>query len=73
VSSSPITPATQSSKTGGLQKKSPAGLADPKLKARLADLGGIVMMGSPADFAKFIAEETGKWAKVIKSAGIKPN
>jgi tripartite-type tricarboxylate transporter receptor subunit TctC len=48
-----------------------AGLADPKLKARLADLGGIVMMGSPADFAKFIAEETEKWGKVIKAANIK--
>jgi tripartite-type tricarboxylate transporter receptor subunit TctC len=50
-----------------------AGLADSKLKGRLADLGGIVMMGSPADLGKFIAEETEKWAKVIKSAGIKPN
>jgi tripartite-type tricarboxylate transporter receptor subunit TctC len=50
-----------------------AGLADPKLKARLADLGGTVMMGSPADFAKFIAHETEKWAKVIKFAGIKAN
>jgi tripartite-type tricarboxylate transporter receptor subunit TctC len=48
-----------------------AGLADPKLKARLADLGGTVMMGSPADFAKFIAEETEKWGKVVKFAGIK--
>jgi tripartite-type tricarboxylate transporter receptor subunit TctC len=50
-----------------------AGLADPKLKARLADLGGTVLPGSPADFGKFITEETEKWAKVIKSAGLKPD
>ena len=48
------------------------GLADPKLRAKLADLGGTVLAGSPADFSKLIAEETDKWAKVIKSAGIKP-
>ena len=48
-----------------------AGLADPKLKARFADLGGTVMMGSPADFGRFIAEETEKWGKVIRAANIK--
>jgi len=48
-----------------------AGLADLKLKARLADLGGTPLVGSPADFGRFIAEETEKWAKVIKFAGIK--
>jgi tripartite-type tricarboxylate transporter receptor subunit TctC len=48
------------------------GLADPKIKARLADLGGTVLAGSPSDFGKLIAEETEKWAKVIKFAGIKP-
>jgi tripartite-type tricarboxylate transporter receptor subunit TctC len=48
-----------------------AGLADPKIKARLADLGGTVLPGTPADFGKLIADETEKWAKVIKSAGIK--
>jgi tripartite-type tricarboxylate transporter receptor subunit TctC len=48
-----------------------AGLVDPKLKARLADLGGTVFAGSPVDFGKFIADETEKWAKVIKFAGIK--
>jgi tripartite-type tricarboxylate transporter receptor subunit TctC len=48
-----------------------AGLADPKIKARLADLGGIMLPGSPADFGKLIAEETEKWAKVVKFAGIK--
>jgi tripartite-type tricarboxylate transporter receptor subunit TctC len=46
-------------------------LADPKAQARLADLGGTVLAGSPADFGKLIAEETDKWAEVIKSAGIK--
>src|SRR5215467_1212204 len=48
-----------------------AGLADPKIKARLADLGSTPLVGSPADFGKFIADETEKWAKVIKFAGIK--
>ena len=48
------------------------GLADPKIKARLADLGGTVLRGSPADFGKLIADETEKWGKVIKFAGIKP-
>jgi tripartite-type tricarboxylate transporter receptor subunit TctC len=47
-------------------------IADPKMKARFADLGGTVLSGSPADFGKFIADETAKWGKVIKSAGIKP-
>jgi hypothetical protein len=41
------------------------------MKARLADLDGTVLAGSPADFGKLIADETEKWAKVIKSAGIK--
>jgi tripartite-type tricarboxylate transporter receptor subunit TctC len=54
-----------------LNKEINAGLADPRLKARLADLGGIALAGSPADFGKLIAEETEKWAKVIKFAGIK--
>ena len=55
-----------------LNKEINAGLADPKMKARLADLGGTVLVGSPADFGKLIADETEKWAKVIKFAGIKP-
>jgi tripartite-type tricarboxylate transporter receptor subunit TctC len=46
-------------------------LADPKMKARLADLGGTVIPGSPTAFGKFISEDTEKWAKVIKFAGIK--
>jgi tripartite-type tricarboxylate transporter receptor subunit TctC len=50
-----------------------AGLADPKLKARLADLGGTVLPGKPADFGKVIAEETEKWAKVVKFSGARPD
>jgi tripartite-type tricarboxylate transporter receptor subunit TctC len=49
-----------------------AALADPKMKARLADLGGVVLPGSPADFGKYIADETEKWAKVIRATNIKP-
>ena len=48
-----------------------AGLADPKLKGRLADLGCGIFAGSPADFGKFIAEETAKWSKVVAFANIK--
>jgi tripartite-type tricarboxylate transporter receptor subunit TctC len=48
-----------------------AGLADAKLNARLADLGGTAMIGSPADFGKFIAEEAEKWGHVIRAANIK--
>jgi tripartite-type tricarboxylate transporter receptor subunit TctC len=55
-----------------LNKEINAGLADPKIKARLADLGGTPLVGSPADFAKLIAEETEKWGKVIREANIKP-
>jgi tripartite-type tricarboxylate transporter receptor subunit TctC len=55
-----------------LNKEINAGLADPKLKAGFADLGGIVLAGSPADFGRLIAEETEKWAKVVKFANIKP-
>src|SRR5215469_1322053 len=49
-----------------------AALADPKITARLADLGATVLPGSPADFPNLNAEDTEKWGKVIKSAGIKP-
>jgi tripartite-type tricarboxylate transporter receptor subunit TctC len=49
-----------------------AGLADPKIKARLAELGGTTFVGSPADFSKLIADETEKWGKVIRAANIKP-
>jgi len=54
-----------------LNKEINAGLADPTMKARLADLGGDVLVLSPADFGKLIADETEKWGNVIKSAGIK--
>jgi tripartite-type tricarboxylate transporter receptor subunit TctC len=55
-----------------LNREINAALADPKIKARLAVLGGTPLAGSPADFAKLIAEETEKWGKVIKFANIKP-
>jgi len=55
-----------------LNKEINAGLADPKMKARLADLGGTVLPGSPADFGKLIADDTEKWGKVIRAANIKP-
>jgi tripartite-type tricarboxylate transporter receptor subunit TctC len=55
-----------------LNREINAALADPKFKARLADLGGTALSGSPADFRKFIADETEKWAKVVKFAGLKP-
>jgi tripartite-type tricarboxylate transporter receptor subunit TctC len=55
-----------------LNKEINTSIADPKLKVRFADLGSTPLAGSPADFGKFIADETEKWAKVIKFAGIKP-
>ncbi len=55
-----------------LNKEINAGLANPKMKARLADFGGTPLVGSPADLGKLIADDTEKWGKVIKSAGIKP-
>ena len=55
-----------------LNKEINAGLADPKIKARLADVGGTVLPGSSAEFGRLIVEETEKWAKVIKFANIKP-
>jgi tripartite-type tricarboxylate transporter receptor subunit TctC len=54
-----------------LNKEVNAGLADPKIKARLLDLGGDVLALSPADFGKFIADDTEKWGKVIRAANIK--
>jgi tripartite-type tricarboxylate transporter receptor subunit TctC len=56
-----------------LNKAINAGLADPKLRARLADLGATPLGGSSADFAKLIAEETEKWRKVIRAGNIKPD
>ena len=55
-----------------LNKQINAGFADPKTKARLADLG-TVLSGSPSDFGKLIADETEKWGKVIRAANIKPD
>jgi tripartite-type tricarboxylate transporter receptor subunit TctC len=54
-----------------LNKEINAALADPKMKARLAELGATPVTGSPADFGRLIADETEKWAKVVKFAGIK--
>ena len=54
-----------------LNREVNAALADPKMRARLADLGGTPLPGSSADFGKLIAAETEKWAKVVKFAGIK--
>jgi tripartite-type tricarboxylate transporter receptor subunit TctC len=55
-----------------LNKEINAALADPRIKARLADLGSTVLALSPADFGKHIADETEKWGKVIRAANIKP-
>ena len=54
-----------------LNKEISAGLADPKIEARLANLGGDVLALSPAEFGRLIAEETEKWAKVVRAANIK--
>ena len=50
-----------------------AGLADPKFRARVSELGGAVFPGSPAEFGKVLADETEKWAKVVNFAGMKPD
>jgi tripartite-type tricarboxylate transporter receptor subunit TctC len=54
-----------------LNRETNAGLADQRIAARLADMGGMPLTGSPADFGKLIADETDKWGKVIRAAGIK--
>jgi tripartite-type tricarboxylate transporter receptor subunit TctC len=56
-----------------LNKEIHACLAEPKMTARLADLGSTVLSGSPADFGKLIIDETQKWAKVVSQRGIKPD
>ena len=55
-----------------INKETNAILADEKVKARLADLGGTVLTGSPADFGRLIGVESEKWAKVVKFSGAKP-
>jgi tripartite-type tricarboxylate transporter receptor subunit TctC len=55
-----------------LNKEINAALADPKMKLRLTEIGGMVLPGSPADFGKHRADETEKWGKVIRTANIKP-
>ena len=54
-----------------LNKEANAGLADSKIKARIVDLGGTVLGGTPAEFGAIISEATKKWARVIKFAGVK--
>jgi tripartite-type tricarboxylate transporter receptor subunit TctC len=54
-----------------LNKEINAGLADPKIRARFADLGGTAMGGSPTDFGKLIADETEKWGKVVRAANMR--
>ena len=55
-----------------LNKEINAALADGKTRERLIDLGCAVFAGSPADFGRFIADDTEKWGKVVKLAGIRP-
>ncbi len=56
-----------------LNREINAGLADPKLRSRLVDLGGTVAAATPAEFGRFMADETAKWAKVVKFSGAKPD
>ena len=55
-----------------LNREINAALTDPGMKSRFADIGGEALAGSPAEFGKLITDETGKWAKVVNFAGIKP-
>jgi tripartite-type tricarboxylate transporter receptor subunit TctC len=55
-----------------LNKEINAGLVDPKLEARLAELGSSPFIGPPADFGKHLAAETEKWGKVVRAANLKP-
>ncbi|HSI02377.1 MAG TPA: tripartite tricarboxylate transporter substrate-binding protein, partial [Reyranella sp.] len=55
-----------------LNKAVGTALANPTLKAKILDMGGVPMPMTPAEFGTFLAEETEKWAKVIKAANIKP-
>jgi tripartite-type tricarboxylate transporter receptor subunit TctC len=55
-----------------LNREINAGLADPKLQARISELGGVPLAGSPAEFGTLISKETEKWGKVVKASGAKP-
>ena len=55
-----------------LNKETNAALADPTIKARIAEFGGAILAGSPAEFGSLIAAETEKWGKVVRFAGLKP-
>jgi tripartite-type tricarboxylate transporter receptor subunit TctC len=66
-----VTKATPAQIVEKLNKEINAALADPNMKKRLTDLGCAVFSGSPADFGKFIADETEKWGKVVRAANIK--
>jgi len=55
-----------------LNREINAALSDPMIRARLGEMGGTVLAGTPADFSKLIADETEKWGKVIRAANIKP-
>ena len=54
-----------------LNKEINAALADPKMKAKLAELGGMLVPGTPEDFGKLVADETDKWSKVVKAANVR--
>jgi Tripartite tricarboxylate transporter family receptor/Type VI secretion system effector, Hcp len=70
---SPGKPETRAEHAGDkLNAEINAALADPKMRARLAELGGTSFANSPTDFVKFVADDTAKWAKVIRAANIKP-
>lgn len=56
-----------------LNKEINAALVDPEIKARLTDLGGTVLLGSPAEYEKLIAEEIGKWGEAVRFSGAKPD
>jgi tripartite-type tricarboxylate transporter receptor subunit TctC len=55
-----------------LNREINAGLADPKLQARISELGGVPLTGPPAEFGTLISKETEKWGKVVKASGAKP-
>ncbi len=56
-----------------LNREINTGVANPRMKARFADLGAAVLAGTPDEFGKVLAEETEKWGRVVKLAGLKPD